>query len=759
MAFNPQKRQELLDNPIDRANPLNDPDYVHEEGYNPFNLTRPIVSTYRYGEASPISVFDVISADRHRMRENLQVFVDEIQKRVLNSMYQYVDYFHVPYRSIFPINYDKIIVNPNKGDDVPLLALPQIPLMHLLRYFLSNNRDISLYVGIPGNRELEQIDFSLLKPTFYQDIYLYFEDELPSDNGSNIYPSAIGLSRLLYFCFIMSRGQLLDNLDFALDDVREDVASPSYRRYKNKFQENIDKVFNHFGEILHKYSDYSFGIAGVDLSYDNGLTSDVYRVFLPIDQADSNTNVKTFYSGLVDGKPQFDLTQFRACLYECMDKGLLPLIFVNRYSEEYGLQHSLLPMDEEFDRLYDYFLDYLQPYVDVDFDNPDADSFFDAGFINPSRIVAYQQSMAEYQSNDHVDNVFTSELWMQNMRAIMYPSTTNLTTEPTFKYNGVDTEYDMFTTGGFRRAWWSNQPGFLTRILPFFSNLLVQRRSLRFRDYFASGRPNMLAVGDLSVQVSPDGTVNPIDMSRGILLARFFNAVNRWRRKTKNYMASLFGVVPSNTGCVPAWIIRHQNQFGRDTVANQSGDLSQGRIATNLVSSSSDQSFDIFIDDFGVVIGVLSFEIQAYYPTGIDRSYRHIDRYSLYNPMLQNTGDQEIRLDELTGHIGPDINPSQPFAYATRYAEYKQCFARARGGFVNNEPAAAFVYPYASMMRFGDAAGLRISPDFIRERPFYLDSFKPSLTGLSPAQYYHFSSSINSNHESARKIKKWPGIL
>lgn len=759
---NPQKRQDLLDNPIERSNPVNEPDYAHEEGYNSFNLTQPIVGTARFGEATPVSVFDTISADRHLVSEGVQMFMDEIQNRVMNEMRSYVDYFNVPMRCLYPNNWDKIIVHPNKGDDVPFTALPSVPLIAFFGRFLDS--DVSVTVTDYFDDYTFNLSYGTLDGTStftVDDVLSSWESFAQGQDQGQVFNDLniqnFGLARLLYLCFIVSRGQLLDNLGVSFDDVKDASIDHNYQQYQSVFQEKVDAVFN---ALLRPYYDEFNGLDafrpalfGIDISSGEILTNDINLEW-------DSSLVKVRYVPTYDpdeGEFDFDLSGFRAALYECFEKGLYPYIMLVSNDDSLP-DYYPMGMDRNLKDLYYYFKEYFGQYLTHTDTTTDFDEFFDSGQFNISRVVAYQQVVAEYMTNDHVDNIFSAELWMQNVRSLMFPSDDGVSSEPTFDYNGVSTEYDLFTTGAFNRAWfgdWSYN-GYLKRILPFLSNVFIQRRSLRFKDYFASARPTMLAVGDLQIPVT-DGTVSPIDTTKGLMMQRFFNAVNRWRRKTANYMASLFGAVPSDTGCKPAWIVRRANGFSRDTVSNTTSDTQQGKISTNLVSSTSDFAFDIFVDDFGVVVGLLTIDVLPYYPAGIDRAYRHYDRFSLFNPMLQNVGDQEIRRDELTGDI--NLGATTPFGYATRYAEYKQSSPRARGGFVNDIPARAFVYPLRNIFDVDYRDFTKISPDFIRDAPYYLDSFKAISTGLSPAQYYHMTYSVNNPHSSARKVAVWPGIL
>lgn len=748
MAKNPSLQTKRLTNPIERTNPLNEPDYAHEEGYNPFVLTRPELFTARYGEVQPISAFETVAGDRHLLSEGIKSFLDQIDGRVLSDVNMYLDYFHVPYRCIFPNNYEKIIVNPTKGDDVPFGALPQIPLFHFLHHFLNNDELVTV------RYKEDEDDVSLIPP------YLH---SATGDIKTII--DTLGIGRLLYVCNLLSRGQLLDNLgaSFDVEDNRTTTDSSRYQSYQCELQSQIDKVFESLFvvDIDGSFIDRSLAIYGLDLTNPNLSSSLLSR---KIDFNLARTQSAVVYVPDINDNgdgTNFNRSSFRAALYDCFERGLFPFIYDmgNQINGFVSIQSaSLLNIPQQMLDTYRWLLTYLLPeewYGTLpSLFETDEDVFFangGKGFINPARLVAYQMSVAQYHTRDSVDNVFNAELWMQNMRAIMYPSVGNITHEPTFNYNGVDYEYDLFTTGGFARFMTQQTGSFLFRALPFISNLFFQRRSLRYGDYFVTARPNVLAVGDVTIPA--DGSVSAIDVTRNILKQRFYNAVNRWGMKIKNYMAGLLGVVPSDTGPEPSFVVHQKVQLSGDTVANTADN--QGNVSTNLVGNSSNYLFDVFIDDFGVMIGTVSFDTMAYYPSGVDRAFRHRDRFSMFNPMLQNIGDQEIREDELTGGV---TFGEFTFGYATRYEEYKIATPRAHGGFVNSLPGMAYIYHYQTMRPLG-GMDYHINPDFIRESPFVMDRYVKSLTGVSPAQYFHFVLSVTNPHNSARKMMYWPGIL
>lgn len=767
MPQNPALKQETLTNPIQRGNPLNDPKFQNQQGYNNYDLNNTQLCSPRFGEYTPNTVFETVPGDRHFLVGNNLGILNQIDANLMSDVRQYVDYFYVPMRCVFPVNYEKIVPNPVKGDDLPWKALPQIPLFALLYDMLNGDHTVTVYTDDLAYPVVTGIDG---EPFSYG---------YASDSGLRA-TNAVLLNQLLYVAYTLSRGNLLDYLGCSVDlfTVDSDLSFNlnSYGKYSSPLQTVIDLLFDSIANI------YELGglrypvIYGIDLSSSyrgaDGLNSDI--IYLSTFQRAAR-DFQVVYdpdlvSEFVPGSSSsvrlvaWDRSSFRAALYDCLEKGLFIDILVKDYdSEDYSVQYSdIFQYDKDITDIFTQIVGTLRSFLERSSVSLEAAldgtavEPFNSTFINPMRLVAYQQSIAEYCSNDSVDNIFTAELWMQNMRAIMFPSVDGLSSEPTFEYNGVDTEYDLFTTGAFLSAFFEDRPGYYTRVLPFVSNLLFLRRSLRYGDYFATGRPNLLAVGQLGIPVGNNGTVNPIDVSKNIVMQRFLNAVNWIGSKFVNYMQSIFGVKPSETGCKPIFIAQRRMNMERDIVNNTSEN--QGKQVTNLKSMSDSQALDVFIDDFGVIIGVESFDALPAYPSGIDRNFSNSDRYSMFNSMLQNVGDQPILVSELTGLI-EDERSEDPFAYSVRYAQYKFGITRAHGAFVNHLPGFSMLYPWNVLTDNPQDLDLRISPDFIRDKPFYFDQFFVSRTGMSPAAYYHFITSANNQHSAARLMQYQPPIL
>lgn len=740
MPTNPSIKQETLNNPIQRGNPLNDPKYINQQGYNTYDLNNAQMLTPRFAEVTPSTVFETVPGDRHFLYGKGDTFLNQIDARLCSDVNAYHDYFFVPMRCVFPNNYEKMIPNPVKGDDLPWKALPQIPLLRLLNYMFTNEVSVTDL----SNDSVSNVGEAPFE--FYWD----------TSDENEILHNRLLLNNLLYVAFVLSRGQLLDYLGYSLDRLSELYENQAnYGKYVNQFQKAIDDFFASLALQVSDYDDIPT-VFGIDVA-DPTLSSNHVYFF----DGDANrSDIKVRY-GYLSSSEDWTLSSWRGALYDCFEKGLLiDLRYFDKNGHEYNIWENADRYGEHFRPIFDKLLYELRMILwRAKLNGVEDDEPFSVDFVNPMRIVAYQMSVAEYMSNDTIDNIYTGELWMQNMRALMFPSENEVSREPTFGYNGVDTEYDMFTTGAFEYSFFGNAPRFMNRILPFLSNLLLLRRSLRYGDYFSTGRPNLLAVGQLGIPVSTQQgvtQVNPIDVTKNLVLQRFLNAVNWVGSKFINYMTSIFGVKPSNTGVHPVFIAHRKVSLNRNTVTNTADN--QGKQTTNLNGTTDEQALDVFIDDLGVIIGVVSYDALPVYPSGIDRNWSNSDRYSIFNPMLQNVGDQDIKLCELTGVVD-DVRSENPFAYGVRYGQYKWGVTRAHGAFVNSLPGYCMLYPWHALSDDPSKFDLKINPDFIRDKPFYFDQFFASRTGVSPGTYYHFIQPVFNLHNAARKMQYQPPVL
>lgn len=727
MPVNPSVKPESLNNPTQRANSLNDPQFSEQQGYFPYDLSHGEYITPRFGEGTPTMHLDTVPADRFAVHDNTKLVLNRIPGNLLSTLNQYVDSFYIPLRSCFPNNYEKLIPNPTKGSDLPNTALPQIPFHYWINQLYRCNYTVSINGDEYNHR-------SLLTNAIQ---YLNEENAEYNVNAANY-----GIAWMLLISSMLSRGQLLDYLGIQYDNFDYLLSTDDYKA--SELQYRIDN----FWQALHAYCDGEF-ISSFKLS----LTSDGVA-----------------YPSLADYSAKADtLSRWRGAISDIFERGEFPILNLSTVFEPTAPYTRLL---DAYNALYVIISAIFAPYdytlLSMNTIDESPTPWENGGFINITKPLAYQQVIAHYFSNDSIDNIFTSDLYMQNLRAVMYPTETRFTSEPIFEYNGVQTEYDyMSCAGWYYSLMYPNHPedpvrsGFLSRSWVIATLLFHMRRSLRYGDYFSTARPRMLAVGQLNVAIGydEDGNatgVSPIDITKNLLMQRYLNAANYVGSRFLNYYASMYGVTPSDTGTYPRFLahrkIELQNQITNNTAGNQ------GEQTTNLVGYSDNNAFDVFIDDFGVLISITSFDVLPVYTSGIDNSYHFSDRFDYFNPMLQNVGDQPIRFSELVG--SPEFN-EVVFGWTMRNAELKFKISRAHGALVNELPGFLIKYPFNSFgSRDGDGNQVfRISPEFIRDKPRYLDPYIPAITGASPASYYHFVCSCLNQVHCARKVQAQPPVL
>lgn len=347
--------------------------------------------------------------------------------------------------------------------------------------------------------------------------------------------------------------------------------------------------------------------------------------------------------------------------------------------------------------------------------------------INIEPIIAYQLACSHFFSNSKVDFVYTAQIYRDNLQGLIFEQVGNF---PTFTYNGVDYQYDIFSQHVFGVA-------IDYEILEFFQNLFEFQRSLRYGDYFTGSRVAPLAVGDIDAPVV-DNSVNALDMTRKLQITRYLNRVNISGPRFADYIRNILGGhVPEAPKDVPVKL--SEISFDVDGFeVNNTGDAQLNTDYPNITTSAlrltgQNYMFEVSINEPCWLVGVQFFEAHRIYTRTMDRFAWHYDRYDDFIPDMQYTGDQDIKTRELDYvHGGSEQN----FAYNLRYMEYKQRYSYASGGFIRALRTWAFITdnsdgnPYSS---FG-----KISPEYIRSSPTEFDRFYKSLTGYSMGTYFHF---------------------
>lgn len=371
--------------------------------------------------------------------------------------------------------------------------------------------------------------------------------------------------------------------------------------------------------------------------------------------------------------------------------------------------------------------------------------------LNLSRIVAYQLICSQFYTNDKIDSIFSSHLWLENQKSIYRYDLSGVPRSwPSFTYNGSRVDYDVISSHVFVKLWnyiISERPDEV--YLDYFLNIFTFRSSLRYGDYFTGSRSRPLAIGDVTSEVS-NSSVSAIDITRSIMIQRFLNSVNRVGRRFSDYLSGVMNGVAPPDSTEPRYLASVTSRVSGFEVENTSSD--QGDIVTLLKSGDSNYIYEVEVGSPCIIMGLCTFEVQRVYSRSIDRFNFHSNRFEWFNKFMQYIGDQDIKQSELSSSLAPNF----PFAYTSRYMEYKQRYPVASGGFVEYLPSWLFI---TDNLDKSNSNTLNINSSFIRSKNEEFDRFYKSLTGYSLASYFHFICSFDNKLIARREMDYSPSIL
>lgn len=414
----------------------------------------------------------------------------------------------------------------------------------------------------------------------------------------------------------------------------------------------------------------------------------------------------------------------------------------------------------------------FNPYIaDLSFSLPLSDAP-----LNLGRLWAYQLVCAHFYTNDHIDFIYSADLFREYILQLVTGSSTssgvgNSITLSRFTVNGLDYAYDAlsarymnlilsyFGTSGIYSL--SSTPASipsLNEIYAYFVALFGFKRSLRFQDYFTGARAyplNQLSgTGSPTVAVN-NNAVSVIDMSRASMMTKFLQAVNRSGRKFSAYMQELFGKTPAFDYHNPMYLAHTSDLVGAQETENTGAAQVTDQIAvtSRLRATSSRYAFEFEPDRDCIVVGISYYDLPRVYLRSTDAQNFYLNRFDMFNTYLQYIGDQSISEAEI-GTTTPDV--SKPFAYTNRHMEYKQRWNYACGGFcVPNTGLDNWIFPADSLRRMFVH---NISPSFIRSFNSEIDRFYQRLTGWSLGTYFHFIVRYDNRQDASRPMAYNPPI-
>lgn len=775
-----------------RYDPQNDAQANGRHRQNFFDNSEQRFMTARFADVTPFLAFDCVPGDRHTFKTNMRLRSYTLASPLMSTLTMSKDYYAVPLSSIIPNTFEKFYANPIKGDDVPegAYCYMDIPVHSLLTAFRGN-----VFTKSSG----DSLGVSATVP------YI-----------------ATALREFALIREILSSGGLLSSLGY-----HSDTCFRRYIPYNNAFY-NVSRVIpsnrTHVSEspyfqTFDEFFDLNFGtlnsciipIAGTPtMVYNYSINSIVVRYrncprFTPeyqfVTYDGSPAGIRSFFEDLITIGSYIDMTTGSGSVFalnvsysESPDsESSLHVVSVNPASSgsDSNFIGTLFPLDRFFgfysssdsilcNPRYGFLSSnvFVSPRIyPSDFSFGDYYMWFAAAHepIDLSYLIAYHQILSQFFTVDAIDNLYTSKLWMENMRSLALDGLSSNVWESytSFTYNGTTVFYDTFSQNFLANVILSSlngntAPARLHSVLNFLANLFCYENSLSYGDYFNGGRLEPLAVGDVNItgtgtSTSDNVTVNALDVTRNLQFQRFLNKVNRTGAAIWDYIRGIQGHIPVQIDPMPRFIAHESCVISGFEVENTTaGDISnpttqQGYPVTMLNSGESKFAFDIEVGgDPCVVLGLMSFDMRRAYSSTHDRSFFKRDRFDFFQPDLQNIGDQSLLLSELFSVYYSAFDSTTSYAYHLRDTHYKQRYPVAFGGFSRQDilPSWAFVidfmnYPYVSN---------GLNSDLIRNHNSDFDKFYQSLNGITLSSYFHFIISIDNQLGSYREMQVKPLI-
>lgn len=410
-----------------------------------------------------------------------------------------------------------------------------------------------------------------------------------------------------------------------------------------------------------------------------------------------------------------------------------------------------------------------------------SDNTNDIYSLNYSRIVAYQLVAAQFFTRDSVDDIYTSQMYLDNQKSLfldiarssLISIDLNVSYKfwPQFEYNGTSYDYDVYSgfilnrLGDFFSIWNESLGDSIgsdillsefQNFYQFMYNFTFYRKNLRYGDYFNGAKTLPYSPADVTAEVKGDG-VSAIDITRSILMQRFANAVERVSNTWNDYLKGVMdGVAPPDVE-QPRFLASVTSSVDGFEVENTTSN-EQGKRVTILKSGNSNYIYEIECGSPCIVIGLSTYSIVNVYSKTVSPFWRMRDRFDMFNKFMQNVGDQNISQSERNSIFSPD----KIFGYTPRHMEYKQRYPIASGGFINFLPGYSFIidnFDSGNFLFELKNSDQKISPLYIRSKNYELDRFYASLTGYSLASYFHFQCRYENYVDARRQMEFSPAIL
>lgn len=651
-----------------------------------FELRPDLYTCSRFGEYHPHFVFEGVPGDKISLRSSHNIRSYTLKSPLMADINLKQDYFAVPMRCLLPLNWEKLYINPNQGDDIDASKVG---------------------LSVPNF-------WTLLGSVFSSTIENVFQQSTSVTSSSFL--SAV-FSCLVVGEYFYSAGSLMNQLGYSGFQFFSFVSKDSNGN-KNVYW-NFDQWFDSVIAILRQHVSY--------LSYSDGQQTISVNVGDGMENNANNISLRDFLE-IIRDEPSL--------IYKISDASISSVSAILTEIKNLGYNKSI----------------------------NDFRIATSAAPVSLARLWSYQIVCHHFYSNDHVDYIYSADLFRQLIWSYICDiliDAEGIVPEASqvFFYNGVLTRYDVLSSVFFVDIlnYLISGDSSFDVISSYLASIFSFRHSLKYMDYFTGARTQPLAVGDVNVAVG-NNQVSVVDVTRKLQLQRFLNSVSRTGRKVYEYFENLFGVVPEKDMHDPSFLGHISDVVFSSEIENTAEAQVTDPVSVTSVlrSNGSKFAFEFDINEPTIIIGISYYDIRRAYSKWIDRCLFHVDRFDMFNPYMQFVGDQKVYIEEFNAGVR---DWDSPFAYQLRHAEYKQKLPLASGGFINGRlPSWIFLADDADPYTNGVVPS-SIGPSFIRSKNSELDKYYLSLTGWSLGHYWHFINVYNNFVEASRPMVYAPSIL
>lgn len=704
---------------IKSGDPRNDVSPAAPKGFSKFNLSHRFLQTHRFGEITPHESFETIKGAKDSVRLMNDTSSYSLKAPLKTEMFQKRSNFFVPLQAIIRNNWELLVAQPNDGDDVPQ-EVDGVVQPGVINDFFSNLLAATFTYGWESTSVVTNAR------------YLYVQNLLKNllvcesffSQGSLLKQLYYDFSHCVYFIEHNSRSQKIRTFDAILERILSalapvDSTSTGIVSYSVSW-------YDQDGNITDSFKVVSDSVL-IDLPFVNSADRYIsFRHFLDLARQNLNFSIDLFSDNVAS--PWFTSSDGNLVLSSTVGNWLFGDYFVGD----------------------SYILDYLYyPIIKS---------------INFDKISAYQIIAAHFFSLDHVDYIYSAELYRQLIQYYVDQIVTD-DVDKTFTWNGLKLHYDALSGAMMTKCIFnSGYIGFLLSPFTFsfefcyLTALFSFRHSLRYLDYFTGGRTRPLSVGsstdpraNINVAVN-NNAVNGVEMILAQNAARYLNFAQRVGKKISQWLDKMFpGGVPKPDMHDPQWLSSTGDALNPEQTQNTgAGQLEEAQsITARFKNDSNRYMFTIQPDRPGYIICVTYYDVPRAYAYATAKENMHADRYDRFNPFFQYNGSQEVSKQEL-GLAG-----DAPFSYQGRYEEYKQNYDVVSGGFVENLPGFAFIADVQS----GLPMQQNLNPTYVRSWNCELDPFYLALTGYGLAAYFHFIVKNVNIIECVRPMEYAPQLM